>query len=260
MEKLEEVSRNELLALAKGETITRYNKSQAYKGFSIVNIDTTDILYHNALVITCKVGDYNDTVELEDILYWIEMSAEYNQGNQINTKGVTQAIMNSIDGMDIKVDCTCGDFKYRFAYQATVLGYKYGRPENRPNRFKRTNKGNHGSMCKHLISMLSNKRWLQQVTSKVMDWLEENIDDVNAFLNLSGDKVLTLPNELARQNAKYRWQKAREKSQAEPQETEPETTEQEPQDNKPSNVQGNNPSTNRLNNINDEEVTDNNEQ
>lgn len=147
MEKLEEVSRNELLALTKGETITRYNKAQAYKGFSIVNIDTTDILYHNALVITCKVGDYNDTVELEDILYWIEMSAEYNQGNQINTKGVTQAIMNSIDGMDIKVDCTCGDFKYRFAYQATVLGYKYGRPENRPNRFKRTNKDNHGALC-----------------------------------------------------------------------------------------------------------------
>ncbi len=261
MEKLEEVSRNELLALTKGETITRYNKAQAYKGFSIVNIDTTDILYHNALVITCKVGDYNDTVELEDILYWIEMSAEYNQGNQINTKGVTQAIMNSIDGMDIKVDCTCGDFKYRFAYQATVLGYKYGRPENRPNRFKRTNKDNHGALCKHLTSMLSNKRWLQQVTSKVMDWLEENIDDVNAFLNLSGDKVLTLPNELARQNAKYRWQKAREQSQEEPQQdVEPDSSEQTPQDNKPSNVQGNNPSTNRLNNINDEEVTDNNEQ
>ena len=40
MEKLEEVSRNELLALTKGETITRYNKAQAYKGFNIVNIDT----------------------------------------------------------------------------------------------------------------------------------------------------------------------------------------------------------------------------
>jgi len=110
MKRLDEVSRNELLALAKGETITRYNKAQAYKGFNIINIDTTDILYHNTLVVTCKVGDYNDTVAMEDILYWVEMSAEYNQGNQINTKGVTQAIMNSIDGMDIKVDCTCRRF------------------------------------------------------------------------------------------------------------------------------------------------------
>ena len=46
--------------------------------------------------------------------------------NQINTKVVTQAMMNSIDGMDIKLDCTCKDWQYRFAYQATLLGYKYG--------------------------------------------------------------------------------------------------------------------------------------
>ena len=131
-----------------------------------------------------------------------------------------------------------------------------GRPENRPNRFKRTNKDNHGSMCKHLISMLSNKRWLQQVTSTLMDWLEENIDDVNAYLNLSGDKALTLPNELARQNAKNRWQKQNDEKEDIPEQD----NNEEPQEENPSNVQGNNPSTSRLNNINDEEVTDNNEQ
>lgn len=60
--KLEEASRNELLALAKGETITRYNKSQAYKGFSINNIDTTSILKDDILIVTCQVGDYNDTI------------------------------------------------------------------------------------------------------------------------------------------------------------------------------------------------------
>ena len=111
-------------------------------------------------------------------------------------------------------------------------------------------------MCKHLISMLSNKRWLQQVTSTLMDWLEENIDDVNAYLNLSGDKALTLPNELARQNAKNRWQKQNDEKEDIPEQD----NKEEPQEENPSNVQGNNPSTNRLNNINDEEVTDNNEQ
>ena len=112
--------------------------------------------------------------------------------------------------------------------------------------------------------MLSNKRWLQQVTSTLMDWLEENIDDVNAYLNLSGDKALTLPNEVARQNAKYRWQKQNDTKEDIP---EQDTTEQGVQDNneipneeKPLNVQGNNPSTNRLNNISDEEEEDNNEQ
>ena len=63
--------------------------------------------------------------------------------NQINSKVVTQAIMNSIDGMDILVDCSCPDWKYRFAYMATQLGYKYGEPQNERNKYHRTNKENY---------------------------------------------------------------------------------------------------------------------
>lgn len=198
--KLEEVSRNDMLAKAKSQTITRYNKAPGYKGFSIVDIDTTSVFTTNSLRVTCRVGDYWDTVEMENILYWIQVEAEKNQNYQINTKGITAAIMNSIDGMDIKVDCTCPDFKYRFAYMATKLGYKYGKPENREAKI--TNPNDYGSICKHLISMLSNKKWLQQVTSTVMDFIVKRIDDVNKFLTVKEGEELTLPNELARQNAK----------------------------------------------------------
>lgn len=198
--KLEEVSRNDMLAKAKSQTITRYNKAPGYKGFSIVDIDTTSVFTTNSLRVTCRVGDYWDTVEMENILYWIQVEAEKNPNHQINTKGITAAIMNSIDGMDIKVDCTCPDFKYRFAYMATKLGYKYGKPENREAKI--TNPNDYGSICKHLISMLSNKKWLQQVTSTVMDFIVKRIDDVNKFLRVKEGEELTLPNELARQNAK----------------------------------------------------------
>lgn len=93
-----------------------------------------------------------------------------------------------------------GDWRYRFAYQATVLDYKYGKPENRPANIRNPN--NFGSLCKHLISMLSNKKWLQQVTATLMDFIEKNIDKVNAFLKVKPGEELTLPNQLARQNAK----------------------------------------------------------
>lgn len=199
-DKLEEVSRNDMLAKAKSQTITRYNKAPGYKGFSIVDIDTTSVFTTNSLRVTCRVGDYWDTVEMENILYWIQVEAEKNPNYQINTKGITAAIMNSIDGMDIKVDCTCPDFKYRFAYMATKFGYKYGKPENREAKI--TNPNDYGSICKHLISMLSNKKWLQQVTSTVMDFIVKRIDDVNKFLRVKEGEELTLPNELARQNAK----------------------------------------------------------
>lgn len=108
--KIEEKSRNELLAKTKMQTKSRYDRSTAYKGFSIADIDTTSVFTTNSLRVTCRVGNYWDTVEMEDILYWIQLEAEKNKDFQINTKGITAAIMNSIDGMDIKVDCNCRRF------------------------------------------------------------------------------------------------------------------------------------------------------
>lgn len=108
--KLQEKSRNELLAKTKLQTKSRYNKASEYKGFSIADIDTTSIFTTNSLRVTCRVGNYWDTVEMEDILYWIQLEAEKHPDYQINTKGITAAIMNSIDGMDIKVDCNCRRF------------------------------------------------------------------------------------------------------------------------------------------------------
>lgn len=106
-----------------------------------------------------------------------------------------------------------------------------------------------------MTAVLANKRWLQQVTSVFMNWLESNIEGVNKYLGLKGDKVLTLPNELARQNAKLRWQNARN---SQPDEQE-EPNEEQPQETISSNgnVQGNNPSTNSYNGIDSQ---DNNEQ
>lgn len=264
---LKEASRNELLAITRkeldlrskksretnpnGPYSNRLEKSAGYKGFSISDIDTSTILTNNSLVIHLQVGDYDDVVELEDILYWVQISAENTNSytkNQINTKVVTQAMMNSIDGMDIKLDCTCKDWQYRFAYQATILGYKYGEKEGRPNEDARANPENRGGVCKHLTAVLSNKRWLQQVTSTFMDWIENNIDGVNKYLGLKGDKMLTLPNELARQNAKLRWKGNEEKQDDNTDLQTPENTENN-KDNITNNVQGNNPSTNAYNNI-----------
>lgn len=198
--KVEEASRNELLALAKMQTKTRYEKAAGYKGFSIVDIDTSMLLRDDTITITCNVGKYYDTIQLMDVLIWIQMESERNPNNQVNTKAITAALMEAIDALEIKVNCTCADFSYRFSYLATQLDYKYGKPENRPADI--TNPHNYGSMCKHLISMLSNKKWLQQVTGTIMDWVVKNIDKVNEFLRPKEGMELTLPNELARQNAK----------------------------------------------------------
>lgn len=86
------------------------------------------------------------------------------------------------------------------AYQATEWGYKYGKPETRPAKI--TNPNGFGALCKHLTAMLSNKKWIQQVSGTVMDWCVKNIEKINEFIKPKEGKELTLPNELARQNAK----------------------------------------------------------
>ena len=110
MNKLQEASRNELLYLTKSEHGDRYNRAEGYKGFSVQNVDLTNLLKDNTLLVVCRVGDHNTVVQLQDVLYWVELVADRTSNSQINTKVVTQAIMSSIDGMDIKVDCDCRRF------------------------------------------------------------------------------------------------------------------------------------------------------
>ena len=108
--KIEEVSRNQMVAKTKAQTKSRYDRAQNYKGFSIIDLDTTNILRNNSIAVTCRVGDYHDSIEIEDILYWIQVEAEKNKNNQINMDGVRTAILNAVDGKDIKVDCECRRF------------------------------------------------------------------------------------------------------------------------------------------------------
>jgi len=58
---------------------------------------------------------------------------------------------------DIKVSCTCQDFRYRRAYKATMLNYNEPSIiERRPAR--KTNPLNRGTVCKHLYHILKNIR------------------------------------------------------------------------------------------------------
>lgn len=198
--KLEEASRNELLAKAKAETITRYNKSAGYKGFSLVDIDTTAIKTRDTIIITNRVGNYFDTIELNDILYWVGLEVDEAKDKKMTLEVVRRALLGAMDGMDIKVDCNCGDFVYRFAYMATVLEYKYGKPENRPSNI--TNPNGFGAMCKHLISLLSNKSWVKQVASTLQQWIVDEIDWVRQFLKVS-EEDFKLPDEYARYLGKH---------------------------------------------------------
>ncbi len=248
--KLEEASRNELLAKSKAETITRYNKSAGYKGFSLVDIDTTSIKTRDAIVITNRVGDYFDTIELDDILYWVGLEVDEARDKKMSLETVRKALLGAMDGMNIKVDCNCGDFVYRFAYMASVLEYKYGKPENRPSNI--TNPNGYGAMCKHLISLLSNKSWVKQVASTLQQWIVDEIDWVRDFLKVS-EEDFQLPDEYARQLGKHGamkkfWDKTPDVDEADSEEDIDDSNEDAPETEENNEETNDTPDTNNLNN------------
>jgi hypothetical protein len=104
--------------------------------------------------------------------------------NYVNIDTVERALMRAVDNSDIKVNCTCPDFRYRMAYYATQDDFKWGEPENR--KPKKTNPDkNIGPVCKHLASVLSNKKSLRPAASSINDWIKSHVDDIRDELGLS---------------------------------------------------------------------------
>ena len=87
----------------------RWDRASGYKGFSITDIDFSTIFKDNALAIVFNVGDYKAVIEIEDVLYWVQMVAEEKptrEGNaSVTAQVVAQAFGYALDGMRIKVDC-----------------------------------------------------------------------------------------------------------------------------------------------------------
>lgn len=78
---------------------------------------------------------------------------------------------------------------YRFAYWATKYGYKYGKPENRPAKITNPN-DKLGAMCKHLTSILSNKKWTVKVASVLNEFIKAYPNEVQELLGLNDDEFI----------------------------------------------------------------------
>jgi len=188
MIKLNEITRSQAVSKTRKQSPKRYAKRIYYgvKDFGKLNVN--DLVADDMLVITAPVGDYMCTVAYTGVLDELELILQRQQRPNVNIDTVRSAISNSIDKTDVKVNCTCADFRYRFAYFATKNNYKYGKAETRPSNI--TNPDDDiGAVCKHLTSLLVSKEWLRKVASIVNKFIKEYPEDVR-------DVLKSLPDEL----------------------------------------------------------------
>lgn len=163
MKKLLEVKRDELLSRAKNETPERYNRRMNYVT-TIKPMKMAQDLFINTgtLTVPISVGDYVVTIHISKIMKYIR--EELDKQNKVlpDRPLVYKAIRKAVDESDIFVRCTCPDFQYRFAYQASQKNYIYGKPETRPAKI--TNPYNRGSVCKHITAALVRpSQWIKFV-------------------------------------------------------------------------------------------------
>lgn len=143
-------------------TVKEYNK---------IDMDTfwkKDILNFDIKVIG-ETDTYNVTVEFTGILKRIENAVKRND-NKLDAKLIYDVLLQALNSSDIKVDCSCFDFNYRFRVWATKNNYNAGASENREAKI--TNPNNDlGAACKHILCVLNNAEWLKKIASVIHNYI-----------------------------------------------------------------------------------------
>lgn len=181
---INEVSRNALMAKSKkapayktarnANRWTAKDKSKVantVKDYNKIDMDTfwkKDILKFKVRV-EGETDNYFVTVEFSNILPRIQKQIKDNR-NKLEIKCIYQALFQALNSSDVKVDCLCPDFKYRFRVWATKNGYNAGEKESREAKI--TNPAdNLGSACKHVLCVLNNAEWLQKIASVINNYI-----------------------------------------------------------------------------------------
>lgn len=166
---LQEVSRKDLVAKSRMQGKKRFDRRLNYQVSNFRGVDLQKLFENDYFVFTTPIKDYVCTIAFPGVFSSLKRVVRSTAGNpsKINLQMVIKALRIAFDDTDdIKVNCTCADWIYRFAYWATKNGYKYGDPENRPSDITNP-KDALGATCKHLDLLLSNKRWLTKAASVV---------------------------------------------------------------------------------------------
>lgn len=151
-------------------TVKDYNK-----------IDMNTFWKNDKLTFGVKVagesGDYIVTISFDHILDKIQRKIHDNK-QLLEFKCIYDALIQAINTGDVKISCTCLDYKYRLKYWNSESGDEAGTKETR--KADTTNPNNSkGPACKHILAVLNNVEWLNKVASVInnyANYCKENME------------------------------------------------------------------------------------
>lgn len=173
-----EKNRQELLSKQKSETPERIQRASNYS-ISKISIES-EALLNDWLVITTNISGnsstYNDSIAFKNVMTELIALAKIDSKHYVNSKLIIRSIKRSLDKNDIYINCTCDDFKYRYAYHATQGKFKWGKLQNSNGQKIRNPNNDIGCMCKHLYALLRSNTFLEKVSDTIMRTIMANLD------------------------------------------------------------------------------------
>jgi hypothetical protein len=176
---LNEDSRNALLTKSKKsqkglQRFKRRVKSRVANTVKQYNsIDMNKLFKQDILTVDIHVkgetDDYEVKISFGGFLELLKDQLDRQDG-VLNLKAITRALVNGFNKDDVYIHCSCPDWKYRYAYYATINQLNSGDPENRPSDITNPN-DKLGSGCKHVLLVLSNTSWILKVASTIFNYI-----------------------------------------------------------------------------------------
>ena len=178
MNRLFEDSRQQLISKSKNsikgkQRFNRRNKSKVANTVKAMNsIDMNKLFKEDILTVNIPVhGETDDyTVKITFGGFLEILRDQISENNVIDFRAVSRAAIIGFNKDDVFINCSCPDFRYRFAYYCTRNSVNSGAPENRPSDI--TNPDDSlGSACKHVLLVLNNTSWIIRVSRVITNYI-----------------------------------------------------------------------------------------
>jgi len=108
------------------------------------------------------IGETDEYIVEISIENWLPILRSDIKRDGFSVKAFKNSLAKAFRTLNIKLHCTCDDFKYRFSYYFSLFGDNSGRPETRPPD-KTNPKNNLGRGCKHINFILANTIWIARI-------------------------------------------------------------------------------------------------
>ncbi len=171
---LNEMKRLEFLKKSEHDPRTKRRIKYLKRKYNIVNVDERKMKKYGHFRVTVEVGNYEIIVMIDSFIKSLRVLTNLlGKDAKLNYDLLRSALPKLVDSSDLKIHCSCPDFKYRFAYWATKHKYKEGMKERRPAKI-RNPKDSLGSACKHVLALFSNKEWVRNAAPYIRKIIQEH--------------------------------------------------------------------------------------